>query len=285
LSTKASKGKRPTAKATRGSEGKGIKRKRGGDDHDDTPRKFKRLMAFAEGRKFGSGEDNGTRLKGKKSKSQTSAPAEPDKEIPKIKPGEKMWEFAARVNQELPLSAAKNTGKKGDALGLKVRLSKRERKIQKLQSLWREEDEKLKEKREEELELAEEEELEKGTLGWEDQLTEAGGGKRKKAKRGRYIGESTGKEADPWEELKRKRGESKIGLHDVVKAPPQLKKIKKESLLVRGAAVEAAGIPKSAGSLRRREELQELRDDVLSSYRKMMERKKTAIAREQSARP
>ena len=281
-----SKKKAPERKGGEQKDQRGTKRKRGQGQKDEVPRAFKRLMAFAEGKKIRNGLDDGSRSKSKKTQATKAAPvpaeSEKEAEVPTIKPGEKLSDFAARVDVALPLGGLINkTVRDGkDPLGLKVRRSKKERKLHKLYAHWREEDKKIKERREEDLELVEEREMENEAV--DAAAGFSGGrppGKRKATKKGRLLGESAEKEEDPWEQLKRKRGESKIGLHDVAQAPPELKKIMSSSVLVRGAAVEAGSIPKSAGSLRRREELQGVREDVMASYRRMMEEKRATITR------
>ena len=269
------------------------KPKRKHDDYkggDDAPRAFKRLMAFAGGKKPRSGLDNGDEPTGKNKKRKATQDAAPEtdekniSEIPKIRPGERMSDFAARVDATLPISGLVNKSVRDgkDPLGLKVWRTNKERKMHKLYDEWREEDRKAKEKREEELELQAEKELEEEEAGVSWKLNMQGGAssgtKKKKGKRSKYLGEVDDKEDDPWEALKKKRGETKAGLHDVVLAPPEfaMKSLKKKKT-VGGAAVEVDGVPKAAGSLRRREELQSIRNDVVASYRKMMEEKRPAL--------
>jgi hypothetical protein len=277
---------------------------------NDTPRAFKRLMAYADGKKPRSGLDNGVvpTAKSKKKNSnnnnnkdaatenaetekETSVTketkevkeAEEKHEIPKIKPGESMSEFASRVDAALPVGGLINKSAKNgrDPLGLKVYRTKKERQMHKLYDEWREEERKIKEQREEDMELQAEKELEDEEAGisWKLNMegVVSGGGTKKKGKRAKYLGEVGGVEEDPWAELKRKRGETRPGLHDVAKAPPELNLKLSKKLTVRGAAVAVDGIPKSAGSLRRREELQEVRDDVVAQYRKMMEGKRPGL--------
>ncbi|KXJ93227.1 hypothetical protein Micbo1qcDRAFT_161190 [Microdochium bolleyi] len=267
------------------------KRKRKAKEFDDAPRAFKRLMAVASGRKIRSGLDDGDEpaagsKKNKKNKkaqdqdgaTKASSSVSQKAEVPTIRPGERMSEFAARVDAALPVTGliTKSVRGKADPLGAKKWQTNKERKMHKLYEEWREEDRKVKEKREEELELQDEEDLED-----EDQVAarklemqaNAGSGKSKKkkgSKRSRYLGEVSDPEDDPWEELRKKRGEKRPGLHDVALAPPELNKKLPKKLLVRGAAVEVDGVPKAAGSLRRREELQTVRDDVVAQYRKLM---------------
>ena len=259
---------------------------------DDAPRAFKRLMAFAGGKKPRSGLDNGDEPSGKnkKRKAAQTTTAESDakalSELPKIKPGERMSDFAARVDATLPISGLVNKSVRDgkDPLGLKVWRTNKERKMHKLYDEWREEDRKIKEKREEELEEQAEKELEEEEAGvsWklntQDGASSGGKKKKKKGTRAKYLGEVDDNEEDPWEALKKKRGETRAGLHDVVQAPPEfaMKNLNKKKT-VGGAAVEVDGVPKAAGSLRRREELQSVRNDVVASYRKMMEGKRPAL--------
>ncbi|KAK3373945.1 hypothetical protein B0T24DRAFT_625141 [Lasiosphaeria ovina] len=264
-----------------------LKRKRADAAADDVPRAFKRLMAFAGGQKTRSGLDNGDQ-KGKKAKKgrAAKAAAAPASTVPAvssiaedltIRPGERLPEFNQRVDAALPLSGLVKTIKVGkDPLGLKIKRTKKERKMHKMYDEWREEDKKIKEQKEEEAEEAEERELEEGHLGvtWKlDQ--EAQGKKNKKGKKGKVIGESTSKEEDPWLEIVKKRGEAKVGIHDVA-PPPDLRPVQAK-LLVRGAKVDVENIPKSAGSLRQREELQTIRDQVVASYRKAMSERRPAV--------
>ncbi|KAK4169146.1 hypothetical protein QBC43DRAFT_227698 [Cladorrhinum sp. PSN259] len=277
---------------------KNQKRKRAEGKSDDAPRAFKRMMALKEGRLPRNGLDNGDAPKGKaKQKAEkkaaavaagktTGGPTTKDNtasatEELKIRPGEKMWEFNQRVDAALPISGlvTKTAVKDGkDPLGIKVKRTLRERKMHNMYAEWREMDRKFKEKREEEMELEEENEMENEAMGvtWKlDQ--EAQSKKKKKGKRTKYIGEQSGPEGDPWEEIKKKRGEKKVGLNDVAQAPPELK-VPKLNSLVRGAKVEVADIPKAAGSLRQREELQGIREDVVASYRKLMNERRAAAA-------
>jgi hypothetical protein len=266
-------------------------------------------MAFAGGHKPRSGLDNGD-MPSSKSKKNKKKPAEststeaeaesevkektekPDKpeksekveksEALTIRPGERMSEFSARVDAALPLSGLVHKSARGgkDPLSLKVWRTKKERQMHKLYDEWRTEEQKIKDQREEELELEAEKELEEEEAGvsWKTNMADATlGKKKKKGKRSKYPGEAGGVDDDPWEELKRMRGEIRPGLHDVAKAPPELNKKLPKKLTVRGAVVDVDGIPKAAGSLRRREELQGIREDVVASYRKMMDTKRPSL--------
>ncbi|KAK0639048.1 hypothetical protein B0T16DRAFT_422318 [Cercophora newfieldiana] len=268
-----------------------LKRKRGGGETDQhVPRAFKRLMAFANGKPTRSGLDNGdapkTKKKGKaKVEKQEKQAAPKSEEKPTtnpdlaIRPGESMWEFSQRVDAALPLAGLVNKQVKDgkDPLGIKVKRTKKERKMHKLYDEWREEERKIQERKEEEKELEEEKAMENDAMGvtWKLDMEEQSGKKKKKGKRARLIGEDTGKEEDPWKEIIKKRGEAKVGLNEVAQAPPELIKPGKK-LLVSGAAVEVSDIPKAAGSLRQREELQDIRNDVVAKYREMMSARREA---------
>lgn len=235
---------------------------------DDTPRAFSRLMRFKDNKKLPSGLDNGEQSKHKKRRIGQDAPApRPETalpqivDVPTILPGERMADFAARVDQAMPVGGLARKGKDG------ARRTKTEKRLQKMYAEWRKEDARRKEKLEEEQELAEEEEDERdAALGGEatrSRLLQSMGGKRK------VIGEQD-EEDDPWEVLKATRDKPK-GLHDVALAPPTFKNIPKEKFKVRnGAKVQVADVPNAAGSLKRREELGEARKSIIEQYRQMM---------------
>lgn len=240
-------------------------------------------MAFADGKKFRSGLDDGSKDTAAKKKKKSKAPegdvtVEMDtaqEDTPTIRPGEKLSDFARRVDAALPVMGLVNKSGKKDPLGLKTQRTRKEKKMHKLYDEWRREEAAIQEKRREEAEEAEEAELDNEEAGvkWKlDLQDQAGKGKKKKGKKGRSVWESTeADDEDPWEELKKKRGEKKVGLHDFAQAPPELKTKPKELFKVRGAGVDVGTIPKAAGSLKKREELQSVREEVLASYRKMMQ--------------
>ena len=282
-------------------EKKGSQKRKRTKGDDDVPRAFKRLMAFAHGKAPRSGLDNGdapAKGKGKgkgkgngqeKAKQQSKPAAKPTAPATsdatpaqdlKLRPGERLSEFNQRVDAALPISGlVTKTVKNGrDPLGLKVRRTKKERKMQNMYAEWREIDRRVQERREEERELAEEKEMDDQAAGvsWKVEQEAQGKKKGKKGKRGRYIGEEGGPERDPWEELKKKRGEARVGIHDVAQAPPELK-LPRKNLFVRGATVAAADIPKAAGSLRQREELQGIRAEVVASYRQMISERRPPL--------
>ncbi|TVY37150.1 UPF0653 protein, partial [Lachnellula occidentalis] len=269
------------------------KRKRNVDTADDTPKAFARLMAFSQGKRMAKGLDDGIRVPkkkkvkvegddedaGQKAKDQLrvkQAEKEKEKEkaqMPTIKPGERMAEFSARVDAALPVSGLINkTAKNGkDPLGLKVGRTKKEKKMHKMYAEWRDQDARVKEKREaaqEEKEMDDLEEGEGGQVVWADSSTSSKK-KKGKGKKKRVVGEIEDGENDPWAKIQRERG-GKVAFGDVVQAPPTFTKAPREKFKVRGAKVEVGDVPKASGSLRRREELGEVRRSVVEGYRAMM---------------
>lgn len=261
---------------------------------DDTPKAFARLMQRqgGVGKKPANGLDNGEARSSKKRKrgDQDKPPSAVEKAkaaaakqaaaanaaqpaLPKIQPGERLADFAARVDQMLPVSGLTRKGKSA-AGGPQERQTKTEKRLQKMYAEWREEEARRKEKLEEAQELAEEDEDEEDAM-FEDKtaaLPATGKGKKRK----RMIGEQKDKDDDPWAELKLKRDMPK-GLHDVAQAPPEFKTIPREKFKVRnGAIAQVADVPNSAGSLKRREELGEARKSIIEQYRAIMSRGQTA---------
>ncbi|KUJ10202.1 uncharacterized protein LY89DRAFT_701112 [Mollisia scopiformis] len=261
------------------------KRKRK-DDKDDTPKAFARLMAFAQGKKLPKGLDDGVKETKAAKKRRVAAAAENEKEesakveeprgeVPSIRPGERMSDFSARVDAALPVSGLINKSTRGgkDPLGLKVGRTKTEKRMHRMYDEWRQEEARRQEKRQEALELAEEEEMdEDGQVKWKVDVEK--NGKKKKGKKRKVLGEVEDGDDDPWAKIKRDRGEVKAGLNEVVLAPPTFSKIPKEKFKIRGGArVEIDDVPKASGSLRRREELGEVRKGVVEGYRQMMKEK------------
>ncbi len=240
-------------------------------------------MAYqTTGWKTPSGLDDGNPKKQSKKRKREPDTAESTKGnkqsqdlIPTIKAGERMSEFAARVNAALPVAGlVRNTRK--DPLGLKGSQTKMERRMQRMQKEWREVDAKRKEKLEEAMEEAEEENDE---AGLEQNVSQGAGGKKaKKGKRRKVIGEEGADDDDPWAVVKAARNEKAnglVGLHDVVQAPPQFSKTPRAKFRVQdGAMVDVQDVPNTAGSLRRREELGQARRSVVEGYRKMMQGKR-----------
>ena len=267
----------PTSKSS-------VKRKRSRKDaiDNDIPRAFSRLMAFRQGIKPPSGLDDGI-IKSKKRKrvsrvSEDAAPPEITSlgfEIPKIQPGERMTEFAARVDVALPVSGLIGRGTKGvrNLPGVKAPQTKMERRMQRMQKEWREVEAKRKERSEEALE-----DVESGEEGaaLDTMMSTSKSGKKGKRRRGNG-------DDDPWAALAQARGKTSstpgglVGLHDVVQAPPQFLKAPTEKFRIQnGAKVDVSEIPSAAGSLRRREELGQARRSVVEGYRQMMKERKSA---------
>ncbi|SPN98884.1 uncharacterized protein DNG_01924 [Cephalotrichum gorgonifer] len=214
---------------------RGGKRKRG-RDNDDTPRAFKRLMAFTPGQKI-SGLDDGVDKKSKaKKQKETTKPEEENIPVPSIRPGESLSDFAARVDATIPVAGLINKTARGgkDPLGLKVYRTRKEKKMHKLYDQWRAEERKIQEQKEEQYEEAAARELEDGWTGadgtkganeWDLPPKEEGKKNKKKKKQKRGGKGAKDKEEDPWEELRRKRGEGKVKFGEVANAPPSLQKV------------------------------------------------------------
>lgn len=230
------------------------------------------------GKRQRDGLDDGVKKKPSKKK-QTATSAETDaaeqKEVEdtasslKILPGEKLSDFAARVNAALPLSGLNQKGKKVE--GAKERQTKTEKRLHKMYAEWRDVDKKRKDAEEEFLERQEEKDEELQTeLGGQSIHLSAEG---KRAKRQRMLTESKDKDdEDPWAILNEKREKPK-GLHDVVQAPPELKAVKEKFKVRNGAKVDVENVPGKSGSLARREELGQARKDVIERYRAIMKGK------------
>jgi hypothetical protein len=268
------------------------KRKRKVEKDDDTPKAFARLMSFREGKRLPKSLDDGLKITKRQKRSEAqSATIQKESmtelpnaqtEMPTIQPGERMSDFAARVDAALPLSGLMNKTAKGgkDPLGLKIARTKKEKKMHKMYDEWREQDRKIKEKRQEALELAQEEdEDEELGVKWKVDMeaTEPKSRKKGKGKKTKAIGEVNDGDDDPWAAITKSRNEGPKRLNDVVQAPPQFSKLPKEKFKVRGARVNIEDVPKASGSLRRREELGEVRRSVVEGYRQMMKDNKAAV--------
>ncbi|KAJ3544119.1 hypothetical protein NM208_g3222 [Fusarium decemcellulare] len=232
---------------TAGKDGqqKGKKGKKGRKDND-APRAFRRLMAVAHGKKVRSGLDDGTT--DKPTKKETS-------EELKIRPGEDLRSFAHRVDAALPVAGLtkKTVVKDGkDESGLKVYRTRKEKKMHKLYDQWRAEERKIQDQREEEADEAIGRELDEDPTGT-TALAMA------------ELNEATSKRS------RRKRGKAQ--------APPELNKSTSRQLKVGDATADVGNIPKAAGSLKRREELQEVRADVMEAYRKIREHEQAKLMR------
>lgn len=247
---------------------------------DDTPRAFTRLLG--DYRPPRSGLDDGMRPSKKARKKCKCKPgSKPDTvplapapaAVPTIQPREPLSSFAARVDAALPFSVL---SKKGGAAkeGGRERQTKTERKMQKMQKEWREEDRRRKEKLEEEGDENVDEQ------GLDELVKTATKGKRKggkKKRKGNNQGGEVDDDDDPWAHIAAKRleeedaktapgsGSGLVGLHDVVLAPPRFSRVPKGK--------ENLGKDSGVG-LKRQQELSEARMTVVEGYRQMMREKR-----------
>ena len=243
---------------------------------DDTPRAFTRLLG--NHRSPRSGLDDGIRpskqaRKGTRPEYRPgSANLEPaPAAMPTIQPRETLSSFAARVDAALPFSGLSRRSGEAKETG-RDRQTKIERKMQKMQEEWREEDRRRKMKLEEEGVDGD---------GFDESLklatTRKSNGGKKKRKRSDHGEETEDDDHDPWAHLAAKRQEESdagigfgsgaglVGLHDVVLAPPRF------SSVPRGK--ENLNSHKSGG-LKRQQELSEARMTVIEGYRQMMREKR-----------
>ncbi|ERS95742.1 uncharacterized protein SPSK_00136 [Sporothrix schenckii 1099-18] len=168
-----------------------------------------------------------------------------------IRPGERLSEFASRVDAALPLAGLVKSSTPGgaggkDPLGIaKTYRTKQERKLHKLYDQWRLDDARIKEREAEAREEAEEREAELDeTLGVKWRLdfqqglaTKQGGGAngKKKKKQLQTLGGSANNygaadDDDVWAAFNRKKAAAtqstvRAGVHGTVAAPPELTKI------------------------------------------------------------
>ena len=211
----------------------------------------------------------------------------PKTEIPKILPGEKLSDFSARVDRELPLAAMKRSAKPtGSDLAhiREERQTKHEKRLRRLQREWREEEAAIREREEEEREEAEEN-MEDELQLWKQWEAETGKNKKKGAVAKKNKRRNTGQngsgsdsdddDPDPWAKLnKRDRSNRPVNPFDVAQAPPQLTKPKGKFKVRGGAKVDVANVPAAVGSLRRREELASERRNIVEEYRRLMAEKR-----------
>lgn len=277
-------------------ENQSRKRKRGGDNDNEKQKQKQKTLKKQQPQP-------------KPSSKATTEQTTTQHEIPKILPGERMSDFAARVDRSLPLSmitkaaANSNNNNTHDPKDAKVRKlredrqTKHERRLRRMQREWRVEDAKIRERREEEMEEkdAANEEINEQWKEWEK---EAGKGAKKKAqakkktnkkkKKGpagnngedsdddKYVAASDGDD-DPWAKLNHKGRSSQSNPFDVVQAPPEKLKKPREIFKVHGmggAKVHVADVPTAAGSLRQREQLATERQTIVEEYRKLMASKR-----------
>ncbi|KAE9980578.1 hypothetical protein BLS_004124 [Venturia inaequalis] len=247
------------------SSNKRRKKTNSGAIKDDTPKAFLRLMELKNTGKGRNGLDNGesktATKKRKRTQAAEAAPTEEPKEAAapalKILPGERLGDFAARVDQNMPIIGLARKG-------IKERQTKHEKKLQKMVNTWKENEAKRLEKAEDEWEAEEEKEQE------EKEALEAKHGAIPVIQTRKGLKKGVDDDDDPWAVLEARRERPK-GLHDVAQAPPTFTNMPKETFKVRGGAkVNVTDVPNAAGSLKRREELGQTRADVIAQYRKMM---------------
>ena len=247
---------------------------------DDTPRAFTRLLGNY--RPPRSGLDDGIRHS-KKARKESKLESKPDTAtlalapaaVPTIQPREPLSSFAARVDAALPFSGlSKRSG--GAKEAGRDRQTKTERKMQKMQKEWREEDRRRREK------LEEEGNEDVDENGPDELLKNAIQGKRKdgrkKRKRDHGHGVDIDDDEDPWAHIAAKRleendakpgsgpGAGLVGLHDVVLAPPRFSR--------KPNGKSNLSIKNGVGGLKRQQELSEARMTVVEGYRQMMMEKR-----------
>ncbi|KAL4871046.1 hypothetical protein BDV12DRAFT_164652 [Aspergillus spectabilis] len=286
-------------------------RKKSALDDDDTPRAFRHLMqqqarnierAQKKREMVGEDVDSGSESKceapvittqkakgnkqqpAKSTKASTSAAEEKQATTttkPKIFPGEKLSDFAARVDREMPLADMKRSSKPTASRDVPKmqdhKVTKHEKHLRRLQAQWREDDVRIKEREAVEREEREEEMDEQLQL-WKDWEVEAG--KRKKNPNAAFSASKKRKGGDdddgpdPWAKLKKKR--AAVNPFEVAQEPPQLKKPREIFKVRGGAKVDVANVPNSVGSLRRREELASERRSIVEEYRRLMAERRQA---------
>ena len=243
------------------------------------------------GKRLPKGLDDGTAQPGKKNSKkrkldtagipatqEVPPPVQTHPQTPRILPGERLADFAARVDQALPMTGLRGTDKQRAAKvpGLKERTTKHNKRLERMQKEWRAAETRRQEKREEEMDEREDEREEQGLL-WNG--VGNSGKRRKGAKSGGKGAEDggAGDDEDPWKALEKSRADTKQrNLQDVVQAPPQLLRTVRRSTFKEvgggGVGVDVGNVPGRVGSLRKREELGEARRTVIEGYRKMMGR-------------
>ena len=250
---------------------------------DDTPRAFARLLG--KYRPPRSGLDDGTRPS-KKARKQTKPEPKSDTPslapapiaVPTIQPHEPLSAFSARVDAALPFSVLSKKNGGAEKVG-RERQTKTERKMQKMQKEWREEDRRRKAKLEAEgLDDVDEDGLDEVSMTTKIGKSKGGKRKRKRSDHEDVVNDDDDDD-DPWAHLAAKRREENdartasgsaagglVGLHDVVSAPPRFSKVPREK--------GNQKISKAGGGLKRQQELSEARMTVIEGYRQMMREKR-----------
>lgn len=231
-----------------------------------------------------------TATTGPSTSSQSADQKQSQLALPKILPGEKLSDFAARVDRELPLAGMKNSRQSaGATLGLQKlrenRQTKHERRLLRLQRQWRDEESRICEREaaereereaemEEELDLWKQWEAEARTAKAKKKGPNFGNKKKTKSKKARGTrteDENDSEDLDPWAKLNnRERLNQPANPFEVAQAPPQLKTPREVFKVRFGAQVDVANVPAASGSLRRREELAGERRNIVEEYRRLM---------------
>ncbi|EAU37301.1 predicted protein [Aspergillus terreus NIH2624] len=259
---------------------------------DDTPKAFRRLMQLQtqrtqpksdpeEPKKKRKRDPNETAENSKSRKKKTAdvsestvTAASAPQSMPKILPGEKLSDFAARVDREMPISGMKRSNNPAPSDLPKIRehrVTKHEKHLRRLQEQWRKEEKEIQEREAAEREEREGE-LEEETQLWKQWQAEAGKAKAKKKGAGKKG--LNPDDLDPWAKLNKTRMNKPANPLEVAQAPPQLTKPREIFKVRGGAKVDVANVPAAGGSLRQREELAAERRSIVEQYRKMMAEKR-----------
>ena len=259
--------------------------------HSDIPRAFARIMAFKVGVKPNHGLDDGERSSKRHKRAVlddvtgqlTALSRDLKHSVPSIMPGERMVDFSARVDNALPMGGLVSKGGGKNPPGVKLRQTKLEKKMQKMQDEWRQTDARWKERLKETQEEAEEEAEEYGVSARIWNSTKKNNNKKKNNDHNSKA-DYENDEDDPWASVAQARREQAttglVGLHDVVEAPPKFSHVPKEKLKMRnGVKVDVLDVPGIAGSLRRREELSHVRRSTVEAHREIMKGKRKSSSR------
>ncbi|KAL4893465.1 hypothetical protein BDV59DRAFT_177461 [Aspergillus ambiguus] len=263
---------------------------------DDTPKAFRRLMQFQTQRTLAPSKateepnkkrkrdakettENNTASRKKKAAAaagdvseSTDPTSSASRSMPKILPGEKLSDFAARVDREMPISHMKRSNKPSDLPKIREqRVTKHEKHLRRLQEHWRQEEKEIQEREAAERE-EQEERMEEETQLWKQWQVEAGKAKAKKKGAGKKGLKPD--DIDPWAKLNKTRKDKSANPLEVVQAPPQLTKPREIFKVRGGARVDVANVPAAGSSLRQREELATERRNIVEQYRKLMAEKR-----------
>ncbi|KAJ5690550.1 hypothetical protein N7462_004942 [Penicillium macrosclerotiorum] len=300
---KSKNGKKPQQQTNKKTQPGPAVSRRKGDLEDDTPKAFRRLMQYqTTGKRAPSGLETGEKKQDNKKRKRDpandqnesskrptqakpqqseSSTAEAKKEMPKILPGERLSDFAARVDRELPLSAMTKSQNPGAPKVREHKMTKHEKHLRRLQAGWREEEARIREHEQAEREERAAE-MEDQLELWKEWEAEARGGKakkkgtvpKKKAGNSGGTADTGDDDPDPWAKLKKRDKERQKNPFDFAQAPPELKKPREIFKVRGGARVDVANVPNAVGSLKRREDLAEERRNIVEEYRRLMAEKR-----------